>query len=287
MNFKYIVCGLFVFLFCLTASSQNIPNPDFLFIDHLTETNKNREALFLLNQGNELTNADTLNYLKGMNYYLLKRPDTAAVYFNQVSETSNFYTRSKFFESLNLSYSKKYTNALGCFTAFTKDTLKKYDQLLDLVNAGNYLLLRNYKSFDSVSHHFLYNDYRYSNEQQRLVDMKKEVVKLKKKSPFIAGALSTVVPGLGKFYAGKKGAGLAAFAANGALAAMVFESYYRTGHNLKSPQFITFGTLFTFFYVGNIFGSVFSVKQQIRSVNGRINNEILASIHVPIIRSVK
>jgi len=95
-----------------------------------------------------------------------------------------------------------------------------------------------------------------------------------------------VVPGLGKFYAGKKGAGLAAFAANGALAAMAFESYYRT-KSFKSPQFITFTTLFSFFYVGNIFGSVFSIKQQIKSVNGKINNEILASIHVPVVRIFK
>jgi hypothetical protein len=39
--------------------------------------------------------------------------------------------------------------------------------------------------------------------------------------------------------------------------------------------------------VGNIFGSVFSIKQQIKSVNGKINNEILASIHVPVVRIFK
>ncbi|MBA3681287.1 MAG: hypothetical protein H0W73_09010 [Bacteroidetes bacterium] len=286
MKFILILLSL---LFCITAHtgfSQEKQNPDFLFTQHLTETGKNREALFLLNNTNELTNADTVNYLKGMNYYLLKKTDSAANYFHAVSVSSNFFTGARFFESINLSYSKKYTIALQSISSFSEDTILKYKPLLNIVNAGNYLLLRDYKDFDSVSKTFLFDDYKYSNEQQKLMELKQYSQKVKKKSPLVAGLLSTVVPGLGKFYAGKKGAGLAAFAANGALAAMAFESYYRTD-NFKSPQFITFSALFTFFYVGNIFGSVFSVKQQIRSVNGRINNEVLASIHVPIVRFFK
>lgn len=286
MKFKFINCGLVLFLCLLVAFSQGQINSNFLFVDHLTHTNKNREALFLLDKANEITNTDTSNYLKGMNYYFLKKTDSAALYFNSVAIQSNFYTKSKFFESVNLSYSKKYTEALTAFSNFSVDTTQKYEQLIGIMRAGNYLLLRDHKKFDSLSAGFLYNDFRYSNEQTRLTELKKDVLKLKKKSPAVAGLLSAVVPGLGKFYAGKKGAGLAAFAANGALAAMAFESYYRT-KSFKSPQFITFGTLFTFFYVGNIFGSVFSVKQQIRSVNGKINNEILASIHVPVVRFFK
>lgn len=286
MKFKIILCWITLFLFNLSGYSQDRANPNFLFIDFLTENNKNREALHLLSNTNELLNSDTVNFLKGMNYYLLKKTDSAALCFNSVAPASNFYTKSKFFESINLSYSKKYKPALTTFSDFSKDTVQKYSQLINIVSAGNYLLLRDYKRFDSLSVGFLYNDYNYSNQQSRLVDLKNRSLKLKKKSPFVAGALSAVVPGLGKFYAGKKGAGLAAFAANGALAAMAFESYYRT-KSFKSPQFITFTTLFSFFYVGNIFGSVFSIKQQIKSVNGKINNEILASIHVPVVRIFK
>lgn len=286
MKFKFINCGLVLFLCLLVAFSQGQINSNFLFVNHLTHTNKNREALFLLDKAKEITNTDTSNYLRGMNYYFLKRPDSAALYLNTVALSSNFYTKSKFFGSLNLSYSKKYTEALTAFSNFSIDTTQKYEQLIGIMRAGNYLLQRDHKKFDSVSAGFLYNDFRYSNEQTRLTELKKDVLKLKKKSPAVAGLLSAVIPGLGKFYVGKKGAGLAAFAANGALAAMAFESYYRT-KSFKSPQFITFGTLFTFFYVGNIFGSVFSVKQQIRSVNGKINNEILASIHVPVVRFFK
>lgn len=286
MSLKYITFVCILYLVKISGFSQTV-NRDFLFIDHLTQTNKNREAIYLLTQTHELKNSDTVNYLCGMNYYLLKRPDTASFYFNTVSKQCTFFTPSRFFSSINLSYSKKYQNALNSIAELPEDTTVKYAQLVNLLNAGNYLLLRDHKKFDSVSKTFLYDDYKYVNEQSKLIELKKEVQKTKKKSPAVAGLLSAVVPGLGKFYAGKKGAGLAAFAANGALAAMAFEAYYRHDYSIKNAQFITFGTLFTFFYVGNIFGSVFSVKQQIRSVNGRINNEILASIHVPVVRFFK
>lgn len=41
--------------------SQTAAQASYVFIDHLTQTGKNREALFLLTQTNELRQADTLN----------------------------------------------------------------------------------------------------------------------------------------------------------------------------------------------------------------------------------
>lgn len=263
--------------------SQTAAQASYVFIDHLTQTGKNREALFLLTQTNELRQADTLNYLTGLNYYLLKKTDSAAYHFSNVSSQSPFFVRSVCFEALNRSYSKNYKLALNTFEKLSSDSINRYRSLIDLNRAGNYLLLRDFKSFDSISKGFTEEDYRLNTQQTRLVDLGQQARKLKRKSPLVAGCLSAVVPGLGKFYAGKKGAGLAAFAACGALAVATAESYYRS-QSFKSPQVITFGTLFVFFYTGNIFGSVYSIKQQIRSTNGRINNEILASIHVPIVR---
>jgi hypothetical protein len=275
MRLKWIISCL---LLNLAVFGQIPDNPDFRFITHLTENNKNREALYLLAQPPSF-NPDTLNYLKGMNYYLLKRTDSAALYLGAVSPGSSFYTKAHFFTAVNLLYSKKYKETLAGFSTLNEDTLQKYQQLIALIEAGSYLLLRDYSRFDSVSAGFLYNDYRYANEQASFIELRKEAFRTKKKSPFLAGALSAVVPGLGKFYAGKRGAAAAAFAINAVLAASTLEMYYRSDQNLTSPQVIAFGTLFSFFYAGNIAGSVFSVKQQIKSVNGRINNETLAGIH--------
>lgn len=261
-------------------------NQNYVFINFLTQNEKNKEALFLLNQPNELKNSDTLNFLKGYNYYLMKRPDTAAVVLSKVSASSNLFSKAKSFEILNLLYAKKESLALSMFDDFCADTALVYRSVLNTMKAGNYLLLRKFEKFDSLCNTFRYDDFRLTNEQMRLRELSVRAKKDYKKSPIKAALLSSVVPGLGKFYAGKKGAAIASFATTTALGLMVVESYYRT-KNIKSPQVITFGTLFTFFYVGNIFGSYFSVQQQIKSTNGKINNEILASIHVPIIRFFK
>ena len=261
-------------------------NQNYVSINFLTQNEKNKEALFLLNQPNELKNSDTLNFLKGYNYYLMKRPDTAAVVLSKVSASSNLFSKAKSFEILNLLYAKKESLALSKFDDFCADTALVYRSVLNTMKAGNYLLLRKFEKFDSLCNTFRYDDFRLTNEQMRLKELSLRAKKDYKKSPIKAALLSSVVPGLGKFYAGKKGAAIASFATTTALGLMVVESYYRT-KNIKSPQVITFGTLFTFFYVGNIFGSYFSVQQQIKSTNGKINNEILASIHVPIIRFFK
>lgn len=261
-------------------------NQNYVFINFLTQNEKNKEALFLLNQPNELKNSDTLNFLKGYNYYLMKRPDTASVVLSKVSTSSNLFSKAKSFEILNLLYAKKESLALSKFDDFCADTALVYRPVLNTMKAGNYLLLRKFEKFDSLCNTFRYDDFRLTNEQMRLKELSLRAKKDYKKSPIKAALLSSVVPGLGKFYAGKKGAAIASFATTTALGLMVVESYYRT-KNIKSPQVITFGTLFTFFYVGNIFGSYFSVQQQIKSTNGKINNEILASIHVPIIRFFK
>lgn len=261
-------------------------NQNYVFINYLLQNEKNREALFLLNQPNEIKNTDTLNFLKGYNYYLMKKVDTAAVMLSKVSASSNLFSKAKSFEILNLLYAKKHSIALGKFDDFCMDTAFMYRHVFNTMKAGNYLLLRKYEKFDSLCNTFRYDDFRLTNEQMRLKELSIRARKNYSKSPIKAALLSSVVPGLGKFYAGKKGAAIASFATTTALGLMVVESYYRT-KNIKSPQVITFGTLFTFFYAGNILGSYFSVQQQIKSSNGKINNEILASIHVPIIRFFK
>jgi hypothetical protein len=218
----------------------------------------------------------------GYNFHFLRKPDSSAFYLSRVSEISNFHYQALCYGSLNYLYAKNYTGAGSQLQSALEKENFEDDEVLTLLLGGKYLLERKYKLLDSLAPHFKLNDYRFSQEQEYLLSLNKRLQMQKKKSPFVAGMLSAVVPGLGKFYAGKKGAGLAAFLCNMALAGFVAESYYRSGY--KSPQFITFGSMFLCFYTGNILGSVYSVRQQTRSTNGKINNEILATIHIPITR---
>ncbi len=270
---------------CFAQNWLNV-NQTISFVNYLSANNRFDDALNVLSDHQKILQPDTFNFYKAYVFYELRKPDTASCYFDKIDKKSPLFFKSQFFNSLNLAYSRKINLSKQKINLINTDTLFYYKQLVNTVNAGISLLERDYQKFDSISSLFLKSDYRLQNEQERLVEMKKEIIMANKKSPTIAGLLSAVVPGLGKFYAGKKGASLSAFGVNVFLAAATFESYYRT-KSIKNPQVLIFGTLFSFFYVGNIMGSVFSVKQQIRSVNGKYNNEILASIHYPILNFFK
>lgn len=100
------------------------------------------------------------------------------------------------------------------------------------------------------------------------------------RSPVLAGVYSALVPGLGKWYAGKKKQGIAAFLPVIGLAALTYEAYRKDG--VKSARFIGFGTLFTIFYVGDIWGSTLAVKIRRNEFNKEYDNKILFDMHIPL-----
>lgn len=93
-----------------------------------------------------------------------------------------------------------------------------------------------------------------------------------KRSPFAAGLLSALVPGMGKVYAGYRIQAISAFLANTLFAAQAFEAYYKSGP--KSVHFIYAAGLFGAYYVGNIAGSVWAVKKKKRDTLREIDHEI-------------
>ncbi|MGB5528557.1 MAG: hypothetical protein WBQ32_01190 [Ignavibacteriaceae bacterium] len=83
------------------------------------------------------------------------------------------------------------------------------------------------------------------------------------KSPALAGILSAAIPGSGKMYAGEWGDGIAALLATGLLAFLAYDNF-RANHNTRAWIFTGLGT---FFYAGNIYGSVAAAQ----IFNARIN----------------
>lgn len=90
------------------------------------------------------------------------------------------------------------------------------------------------------------------------------------RSPFLAGAFSTVVPGLGKVYTGNWKDGLISFVF---VATSVWQGY--SGFNRNGIQSI-YGWIFTAigtgFYLGNIYGSV----KEAQKFNNSQKNQLLA-----------
>lgn len=276
----------FITTFFLIGILHSQENKDYEFVRFLTESKKHKEALYLLDNNMIVANPDTIFFLKGLNYYYLKKTDSAAYYFDKVSPSIGKHHEAVFFSALNYYLSDKHIEANKQLQKLEKDTIQRIKQLSKLFLSGSYIIQRNNVAFDSISRSFSYDHYAYANEQKNLVVIHKEACGIKKKSAFAAATLSAFVPGLGKFYVGKRGAALAAFASNMVLAGIAAESYYRE-RTFRSPQFIISTSLFSFFYVGNIIGSAYSVRQQKKQNKSRINNEVLANIHGATVRYFK
>jgi len=96
---------------------------------------------------------------------------------------------------------------------------------------------------------------------------------LQKKSPLLAGIYSAVIPGSGKYYCGKKNQFLTAFLPTLALGIQTYEAGTKGG--MGSARFIVSGILFSFFYFGNIWGSVLEAKNHHIQNYREFENEIL------------
>ena len=96
------------------------------------------------------------------------------------------------------------------------------------------------------------------------------------RSPFLAGTLSTIVPGAGRLYTGRIGDALNSLLTIGLTGWQAYDGFRRDG--LSSAKGWTLGTLCGIFYVGNIYGSVVSA----RVYNRHITDEFLATLSVEL-----
>jgi hypothetical protein len=96
----------------------------------------------------------------------------------------------------------------------------------------------------------------------------------------VAGIMSAIIPGSGKVYAGKTGQGVITFIQNVALGFQAYEAYRKDGW--RSPRFLLYSSLFSFFYVGNIWGSTLTVNVRRQEFNDKINEQILVNMQIPL-----
>ena len=97
---------------------------------------------------------------------------------------------------------------------------------------------------------------------------------LPSRSPFLAGVLSTVVPGAGRLYTGRVGDALTSLIIVSLTGWQAYDGFRRDG--LSSAKGWTLGTLSGIFYVGNIYGSVISA----RVYNHHVADEFLTTLSI-------
>lgn len=268
----------------LNAQSIIYAKEDINFALYLLGNNMKEEALSLIKNPNtryfnSIPTKDSVNYLKGWVYYSAKELERASIFFDSVSKESAFYPKSIFFNALTNAHIGNYSKANNILETF-HDTNSNFKEIYHYQSAGLALLERDFEKYKYHSQNFTHNDFRLAEQEENLKNIYNDIQSHKYKSPWVAGISSAIIPGLGKIYAGSYGEGISSFLLIGSLGAITAENWIKNGPlNWKT---IVFGAIGAVFYIGNIYGSISSVKIYYEDFNNQQNITILYNIHIPL-----
>jgi hypothetical protein len=280
-----------IFFLVLLIPVQVIAQPDSLkakenvrFAHYLLGTNQYIDAIYLINQldlSQKEYNPflDSINFMKGWAFYSIKSLDSASLYFLRTTPNTSTGIKSRFFSAYNSIYQNNYENANQILGSMALPD----SQLIELrcvQQAGIELLKRNYTNYNELKNNFTNKYYSLTEAEEKLNQYHLALSSHKKKSPLVAGIMSSIIPGSGKMYSGKIGEGVSALLSNAILAGITIENYRKAGP--RDFKTIFFGSLFTIFYCGNIYGSMISVQVSNNEFNNIYDNKILFDIHIPL-----
>lgn len=214
--------------------------------------------------------SDSLNFLMGKAHFYDKSFDLAKSNFSSITETS-LYGPSQYYSTLSNLYLGNYGIPNSTFINLPNQSLNS------LIRKGDFILLNNTDSAKSLV--IRKSDFLIQKHFNDLDNVIVSIENHKSKSAFLAGLMSAIIPGSGKFYSGKVGEGMASLLMVGILTASSIEQFNNGG--FSNPQFYIMSLPAVFFYVGNIYGSYFSVKVSNIEFNEQIRDEVLFHLHIP------
>lgn len=230
--------------------------------------------------------ADSLNYSLARSYYYMDT-DSSLAYFSKVTDGApHLYNKSQFFRA---------------YFFCEKDSLGKAYETLQLINAGNdnemkclqlteaecIAVLMDAKdgTWQGYQDSITVNCVDNANYIPLLAQNLEPIKHYKKKSPFLAGALSFFVPGLGRVYSGKPAQGLMSFLPFVIMGLQTYEGYRNGGFD--DARFITYGSILAIFYLGNVWGSALSAKIKQKEVYDEVHYQVMATLKVPVDRMLR
>lgn len=246
---------------------------DLPFIDYLIGNNLTRDAIAWLD-GSNYAPSDTLDFMKGLTLYTANKLDLATQNFAKVPQGSPYYEKSLMFGAVSHAYLKNYAEGLKLIQESPDSELKQYEL------AAFYLLLNDKAGYEQAATNFTYQDYSLADGEKMFGKIYESRFLEKQKSPALAGLMSAVIPGAGKWYAGRKDEAIASFATVGIFAGLTAECWIKKGP--KDWRTIVFGTLGSLFYIGNIYGSYVSVGIYNDNLRDAQTNAIVFNLHVPV-----
>ena len=277
MNIRF---KIFFLLFIAGLYSKAQSQFDYTFYKNLINQKEQDLALLYLNNSlpiNNLIQKDSILYLKGIQFYERKQFDSSVFYLQKISNSSPTFTHAKLVQTIALGYTNQpeLTISENLNTVSNSDSVIKKIKILLL--ASNAIIHKNYSSYDSLIAQINDSLYIYNSLQTTLNKWSYKRSQ-KMKSGFVAGMFSAIIPGLGKVYAGKGFDGLSTFFTHVPLAFILNESIQNSGVN--SGRFITFASITSLFYIGNILTSYHDVKISRKEVDFERKNEVLLQCNI-------
>jgi hypothetical protein len=219
---------------------------------------------------------DSVNHWKGLLFDKLKMPDSSIYYLKRIDPNAPLYKKDIFLKAYNFSLLGKANKGIDLLSKAKK--MEGFDQpLLNYELSGFKLLTGNLEAFDTLRKNTLQSETL--PDMNNMYEHYSTLKNYKSKSTLQAGLLE-VIPGLGKMCKGNIKQGLLVFLPITLLGIMSFEGYHKKG--FESPHLYIFGSLFTLFYIGNIWGSTLAVKINNIEKKQEINSQILLDLRIPV-----
>jgi hypothetical protein len=246
----------------LVSKSNFEPNTLSLFSKHTLKDNSRSEI------------NDSINFILGVYFHKNSNYKNSELHLNKIDISSTLLNQAILYNCVNnfrtdahLSFSKKIINIDTTYEYY-------YESRVFYEYVNNKFL---YKDKKMAITRFSFNNDKLNEELNYVNKQFILLAKNKQKSPALAGTFSAIIPGSGKLYAGYKGQALASFLRVGILGAVTTENIINKG--FLNVQTIIFSSLFTFFYTGDIVGSVFAVKRKKKEIEKNIKYNIGTSLY--------
>lgn len=268
-----------IFLSCaLEAGAQKIGrfiSSDYDFANFLIDRRAREDASALLGS-TDYCPSDTLTFLRGWAAYNFKQLPEAADQFSLIPQSSPFYTKASYFGLVCNAYESNYSAVQSILDSY----VGPHDELYYTEAAGLALLQENPVAYRAAASHLTGSINMLTSAQESLQYVYDQRYVVRQKSPWVAGLASAVVPGAGMWYAGDKFKGALTFFSAIAVGAIVAENNIHYG--ASDWRSILWDVAGAGFYIGNICGSVVTLRVQQQKIHDAQTTTVLYDMHIPL-----